>query len=262
VTIQYQYTFDDYREALEEARKLQRAVAQKQKAAKNSTTMTVSTLLTIAFLVIIRMVWPNAVNLALPHAMFDIGIFTLAVMVLTAFSTLHNRQNRTSDGRAWRTSLIFFVATALVMAVTAVLMQTKSSPSIEDFILPHIGLILLSGFFVIALYKSVSTGARRTWDQNVWLQLPKTTDISVDGVTQSDSTVRSTWQWSGFVRAKESKNLFIFFIGPANFIMLPKRAFETEEQLNAMRAMMRLGDGTRTGGFPVNLPTDRADKSA
>jgi hypothetical protein len=172
-------------------------------------------------------------------------------------NAIRGRRRIVPNRNLWRGVITF-----VIFVAGAALFSPKlwNHGIVNEFILPHAGIAVFALLIIAMSVSSTSARIRKSWEQNMWLQLPKSADISVDGVTQSDSASRSAWQWTGFIRAEESKNLFVFFISPSNFLVIPKRAFESEEQIAAMRAMMRLADGNRTGGFPVNLPPPMADK--
>jgi hypothetical protein len=90
-------------------------------------------------------------------------------------------------------------------------------------------------------------------------QRPKSADISAEGLVITDEFARLEYQWRAFQRGEETASLFLLFIGPAQFLMIPKRAFRNADELNGMRALLELIPGVRGGGFPVQAASGRIE---
>jgi hypothetical protein len=121
-------------------------------------------------------------------------------------------------------------------------------------LLPHIPWIAALVFIlVLALYAQLRA-QKMLWKQNPMLQRPKTAEIDANGIVIQDASARLEYQWAAFSKARETKNLFVLFFGPASYVMLPKRAFVMTDEMNAMRALMSFVAQPGAMGFSVATP--------
>lgn len=126
---------------------------------------------------------------------------------------------------------------------------------VEQYLLPEIPWVCFLILAFVVFVRLTKRSVQRMWDENPMLQGAKVADISVDGVEIRDHLYHTNYSWQIFSSARETKNLFVLFMSPLVFVMIPKRAIESEEQLSAMRAMLRnLLTGNRPTGFAV-VPT-------
>jgi hypothetical protein len=118
-------------------------------------------------------------------------------------------------------------------------------------ILPHsIWLTILVYVSTIAAHNH-RTRLPRHWEARPDLHRHQTADISADGIQLSDTQSRREYQWQAFVKYEETRTLFLLFMAESQALMIPKRAFETAEQLDAMRNLMKLIPTSRAPGFEV-----------
>jgi hypothetical protein len=76
---------------------------------------------------------------------------------------------------------------------------------------------------------------RRTWDAHAFLQRPETVEIDGGGMTFTEPLSRKFYAWSYFPGFKETPNLFLIYVSPLGFFIIPKRAFATPDDLTAFR---------------------------
>jgi|SRR5947207_913783 len=81
-------------------------------------------------------------------------------------------------------------------------------------------------------------------------------DIDAGGVALQSRLYRAHYHWEAVIRFRETKRLFLLFVNPNTAMVLPKRAFATPEELDAMRAMAQKLAGHPAPGFPV-VPASR-----
>ena len=118
-------------------------------------------------------------------------------------------------------------------------------------ILPHsIWLTILLYVSTIAAHNH-RTSLPRHWEARPDLHRHQTADISADGINLSDTLTRRDFQWRAFVKYEETKTLFLLFTSESQALMIPKRGFDTAEQTEAMRNLMKLIPRNRTPGFEI-----------
>lgn len=64
------------------------------------------------------------------------------------------------------------------------------------------------------------------------VNLKRTITIDDSGIKQTNSTGTSTLNWSGIINISNQKNSILLFTGDRIFILLPKRIFTNEEELD------------------------------
>jgi hypothetical protein len=78
---------------------------------------------------------------------------------------------------------------------------------------------------------------RTMWEKQPTLHRAKTTEIVASGITIADGVTRHEFHWESFIGWSETKTLFVFFPSEFQVIFFPKKAFASEEELNALRAL-------------------------
>jgi hypothetical protein len=116
---------------------------------------------------------------------------------------------------------------------------------------PHTTWLFFLTLFVIMAVRRLRKHRQTLWEQQPSLHRAKSTDISAEGVTISDGVTRYECRWAAFVGWTETKALFVLFPSELQTIFLPKRAFASPEELDAMRALAGLIASSKAGGFPV-----------
>jgi hypothetical protein len=124
-------------------------------------------------------------------------------------------------------------------------------PLTVDTLIPHIPWITVSFVFLVLVVSRQIQSQRLLWKKNPMLQRPKTAEIVATGITVNDENARLEYQWAAFSKYRETKNLLVLFLGPATYLMIPKRAFVSAEELNAMKALVALISPPKVVGFPI-----------
>jgi hypothetical protein len=91
----------------------------------------------------------------------------------------------------------------------------------------------------------------RHWQSRPDLHRHQTVDISAAGVVFSDTVCRHDYQWPAFVKGEETRHLFLLFTSESIGLMIPKRAFATDVEIDAMRNLMTLIPRNQSRGFPI-----------
>jgi hypothetical protein len=77
-------------------------------------------------------------------------------------------------------------------------------------------------------------------------------DITANVVEVSDSTMKCQYSWSSFVKFEKTKRLFLLYLGPSQPIIIPKRAFANQDEVDALCAIAEAISPSRGVGFPVS----------
>jgi hypothetical protein len=136
------------------------------------------------------------------------------------------------------------------------------SLSMGDFlpaIVPWVGMFLL---LVVVTKFAGERQLRKTWDAQPSLHRPQTVELSDDGVMFADPLSRQECRWSYFPGFKETANLFVLYVSPFSFRIVPKRAFAAPGELDRFRGYLlnHVGSGQfleQPSAFPV-LPVAAA----
>jgi len=251
VTIQYQNTQEEYLEA-------SKALAQRKKRTRLSPVMRVTAIavFVVCFLSAnALMVWGGMTNVwtGLFHVFFPFVFLGVIVLVSIVLTGLKSALPRTRWQAVVSLATIILMLTALV--VMSVLLHS-SDPSIgpiwdRTMFVPHVGWAFLMTWLVIAGTVSRRRRLHRFWEGQQTLHRAKTADISAEGVTIADDVTRQEFHWEAFADWAETNTLFVLFPSEFNVIFLPKRAFASPEELDAMRALAGLIPSSKAGGFPV-----------
>lgn len=90
-----------------------------------------------------------------------------------------------------------------------------------------IGLIV--GFYLMYCGFALRRYFRRLYQKDHRYKHDFTAEISDEGIYINTPFSDAHMKWNSFVRYLESKDVFMVFIAQWNFILLPKRAFATDE---------------------------------
>ena len=85
---------------------------------------------------------------------------------------------------------------------------------------------------------------RRFYASAPALHGPQRYEFTNDGLAVSNASVRNLIQWAAFVEAAETAEFFLLYYATNCAYYLPRRVMESEEQVNAVRRLLRehLGD--------------------
>lgn len=98
-----------------------------------------------------------------------------------------------------------------------------------------LGLIL--GVTLLALPAAMRAGVVSTFKQRTSFQRPVTLGICDEAVEVTTAESTGKLEWSAFHKTVEAKNVFLLFLDPLYYIVVPKRAF-TPEQLAEFRELL------------------------
>ena len=104
------------------------------------------------------------------------------------------------------------------------------------FMLPWVCIFLLVWMLVFRL---LGGGVKKTWDSAPALGLPRAVEVDPNGIWLVDALVRSECRWGAFLKARETKNLFMLYLNNQVFHLIPKRAFPTAEALGWFRGVVQ-----------------------
>lgn len=79
----------------------------------------------------------------------------------------------------------------------------------------------------------------RAWKNNPSLDHPITVEVEKEIIKMKTITFESSIQWQLYIKAVETKNLFMLYQAKALFNIIPKRAFSSDEQIEEFRELLR-----------------------
>jgi hypothetical protein len=265
MTVQYQLTFEDFREA---ARYHNQSLARRRSTKARLIlvgTMVGVWVLTSLIAPLLLNTGPNATSPRPPLAgwldMFmPFLAFSLMFGAITAFSNVGSIK-RIGVGPWLKTfvpllfiGLILLGSVVLLSSITSVQIPGAPPPPPTDWgalFYPHISWLLMITLFAIFVAKHQRTSIRRAWDGQKNLHRPHTLDMTVQGVTVSTPLSRSDYHWDAIPKFLETPNMLILYVSDLTFHLVPKRALATLEELEAFRSMCKNLISTDRQGFEV-----------
>lgn len=264
MVIQYQNTLDDYRE-------MSNAITAARRPVNSPMQIVILVIVFGAYYAVTRFLWQKAGDEDGQMAWMNMWI------AIVAFGFTWLAMSLPASFRArrfpWLTRRQAVTLSSFVLLIAALVFQHwmngKTHPQSAHMskltwqtLLPHsIWLLILAYVSAIAAH-NYSTSMPRRWEARPDLHRHQTLDISAEGLVFSDTVCRREFQWSAFVKAEETRNLFLLFRWESNGLMVPKRAFESEEQLEAMRNLMKFIRQTQGAGFQVTPLSETSPRPA
>jgi hypothetical protein len=258
LTIQYQNSLEDYRETGD-------AIAAARRPVNSPLQIVVLIVIFGVYYAITRFLWQKAGDVDGQLAWMNMWITSVAFgFTWLAISLPASFRARRFP---WLTARQAIALTTFITLIASLVFQhwmhhklNPNSPKIEiltwQTILPHsIWLTILAYVSTIAAHNH-RTSLPRHWDARPDLHRHQTVDITADGPTFSDTLSRHEFQWRAFVKSEETKTLFLLFTHNKNAVMVPKRSFDSPEQLDAMRNLLKLIPRDEVPAFPIALVTD------
>jgi len=240
--IQYQNTLDDYQEMTD-------AIAAARRPVNSPMQIVILIAVFGAYYAITRFLWQKAGDTDGELAWINMWIAIVAFgFTWLAISLPHSFRARRFP---WLTRRQFIALGTFILLIAALVFQhwmnTKINPKSAhaskitwQVILPHsIWQVLLLYVSSIAAHNH-RTSLPRHRESRTDLHRHQTVDISAEGLTFSDTETRHEYHWPAYLKAEETRNLFLLFPYEGAATMIPKRAFATEEELSAMRNLMNL----------------------
>jgi hypothetical protein len=79
----------------------------------------------------------------------------------------------------------------------------------------------------------------RTWKGFASLHQPMSVEVNEEVLKIKSINFDTSMQWQLYIKAVETKNLFMLYQAKALFNMIPKRAFSSDEQVEEFRELLR-----------------------
>ena len=98
---------------------------------------------------------------------------------------------------------------------------------------------------------SVRRAIPDAWAMQTQLQRPLRMEFTTDGVTIETLFSHCQYKWEYFPGCRETSSLFLLYVSPAMFHIIPMRAFASEADVAGLRTMLRDLPGQRPSAFPV-----------
>ena len=118
-------------------------------------------------------------------------------------------------------------------------------------LLPHTTWLGLVAWITAMTMLRTDKQRKETWEDRAGLNRQKTAEITADGFALKDAVTTAEFRWEAFMDFQETKKLFLLYTSAKTAQYIPKRAFDGDEQLNAMRALMELIPRRTNTGFPL-----------
>jgi hypothetical protein len=253
LVIQYQNTLDDYRE-------MTNAISAARRPVNSPWQIVVLVVVFGLYYAVTRFLWQKAGDqdgqMAWMNMWIAIVAFGFTWLALSLPASFRARRF------PWLTRRQAIALSTFILLIASLIFQhwmnaklnprsAHASKLTWQTILPHsIWLLLLVYVSAIAAHNH-STSLPRHWEKRLDLHRHQTVDISAEGLSLSDTVSRHDLQWAAFVKGEETRNLFLLFNWETSGLMIPKRAFASDEELNAMRNLMKLIPNTQSTGFQV-----------
>lgn len=81
---------------------------------------------------------------------------------------------------------------------------------------------------------------RRMWDGMSYLHDPTTLEASENILDVRSDTFITQYNWRGIRGYREGEHIYALFLGPYAFLIVPKRAFATTEEVEAFRQIVEI----------------------
>ncbi len=248
--IEYQNNLDDYRETSD-------AIAAARRPVNSPMQIVVLILVFGTYYAVTRFLWQKAGDedgqMAWINMWIAIVAFGFTWLALSLPASFRARKF------PWLTARQAVALSTFVLLIAALVFQHWMNGKINHHadkltwqtILPHsIWLVLLLYVSAIAAHNH-KTSMPRHFEKRIDLHRHQTVDISAEGLTLSDTVSQRQFRWPAFVKGEETRNLFLLFTYENNALMVPKRSFASDEELEGMRNLMKLIPGARLEGFQI-----------
>jgi len=129
----------------------------------------------------------------------------------------------------------FFILGSLFFLVTPLLINR--TPDLFGFVWFLSSAILLFNPYFSNPIKNYFLN--RHWKNLSNWHHPITIDVDEEKIKSKTVDCESSVQWRLFIKAIETKNLFMLYPAKACFNMIPKRAFSSDQQMDEFRELLR-----------------------
>jgi len=279
--VQFQTTYADFLEANLGRVALQR-LGGKPAIAWSRIAAWLIMLLGISMLILARASAVPARNKPDPHIILPLGgVLTIRFLNASAYSFLFcvlyaMRLVQTAvkrprpgwlgpaKGQRWIALLIYIVMTAFVVLVLRVMnidsySDSPRSPSGYEILLSAAPTLVLVGMLAVFGSTYRRFDVRRRWEAQEFLHRPYTLAADDAGIALEEAKSTTRYQWDYFPGFRETVNTLLLYVSAYGFVIVPKRAFASAEDLETFKAFLlsHIKTGTllptASSGFPVSL---------
>jgi hypothetical protein len=117
--------------------------------------------------------------------------------------------------------------------------------------------VLWVGLFVAAFvffFVRALRDARKRFEREPAAHRLQTIEITEGGLSQSTHASSTQYKWEAFTRQVETPNLFLLYLTEVTFLLLPKRAFASKDEIDAFRELATSVVNPPERAFPVLPP--------
>lgn len=134
--------------------------------------------------------------------------------------------------RKWTTRLLW------AMAIIGTSIGILGSMAPKASIGPAVPLFLISGYLVYSASTIWARAGRRAFSKRPELAQEFDVDISDVGIIFEGPISGTRWTWQAFIKFAETKQLFLTYLSPCAFVILPKRLLGSD-QVDALRVTLQ-----------------------
>ncbi len=122
-----------------------------------------------------------------------------------------------------------FIALPIISAIVTVISIFMPSHIFNMVFFPLVCMTLFFVYLLFVIYHSTYVGMKKMIKGSNFKRCVVIDDV---GIKQTNSASTSTFYWSGVVHIANQNDTILLFIGDRMFILLPKRIFANDEELN------------------------------
>jgi YcxB-like protein len=137
--------------------------------------------------------------------------------------------------------------------------------AVSDTIVPLVPWVIAAAL-VVFVASMLSRSARRYWAAQLQLQRPHAAEFDEQSIRIVEPLSSHENRWEYFPGFAETEHLFVIYLSPLAFHMIPKRAFSDDAERQSFRELLRRNITERVSAFPVlpaiTLPPIQPDELA
>ena len=115
---------------------------------------------------------------------------------------------------------------------------TDAVSMVVDGVWPLMPWVMMLLGMTLATRRLLERVARREWESSPALRNPMTVIITDTGLTLEQADQTHQFQWTAFLKVRESKDLFVLYTSENRIHILPKRAFNPKD-LSALGELLK-----------------------
>ncbi len=137
------------------------------------------------------------------------------------------------------------VSVVIVVCLTILGLRESGRQRIGDFIVVATAI----AYWLIVLPSSIARAGKRSFATHQAAQESHRVVIAAGGIASASSSTSGQQSWGVFWKAVEVVDAFYLHLSNALAVVLPKRCFTSEEQMQRFRGIVRAGMGERAKGI-------------